>query len=146
MAMGPDFLQALRRLDACTGATPMPSAFALVDHGGAAGLLGVLQSEASLPWRSLFEGSKEEGALEVAPLLIGLGPVGAQPSASSLRLARWLHAHCAGSHAVLGLRSALAFDALAASLQRRLDACWQAVCPPCCATSIPASSSRWWAR
>ncbi|QYF91596.1 DUF4123 domain-containing protein [Massilia sp. PAMC28688] len=43
--------------------------YALIDHGGHPGLTGHL-NKFKVAWSSLFQGSRDEGALEVAPILV----------------------------------------------------------------------------
>lgn len=91
----------------------------LIDHGGMPGLLRQLQST-SIQWLSLFAGSREEGALSVAPLLILLDT---DPTQSTRRgLLKWICTKGAYSSSILMLFSTLPLDELARRLALRLDA------------------------
>jgi hypothetical protein len=95
--------------------------YVLVDHAGAPGLIPEL-ARLGLPWRSLFEGSREEQALSVAPILIALGACAPAAPPRILLLMAWLAEQCAHTSAVLCLRSALAEPVLRRHLVQRLDA------------------------
>ena len=96
--------------------------FALVNHAVATGLMEALQRWKPLRWRSLFEGTPESGAIDVAPILLELGPLDKAPSASSTALLSWLHRRISTSNGLILLQSAWAFNDLAAALHARLDA------------------------
>jgi hypothetical protein len=96
--------------------------YALVDHGGAPGLLAELARHAPLRWQSMFEGTREESALEVAPILIHLGPWTTTPWPTATALTSWLDRSCKTSNAVIWLRSTWSFDAMSRALRNRLDA------------------------
>jgi Domain of unknown function (DUF4123) len=102
--------------------TAAPGLFVLVDHAGAPSLMSRLRRAPSLRWHSLFAGSKEDGALEVAPILVALGELEAPPSHAVRELLDWLCSTCTFNHSTLWLRSNWSFDALAKALTARLDA------------------------
>ena len=93
--------------------------YALVDHGGMPGLVKQLD-RASVTWISLFSGSRDEGALKVAPLLILMDFNHGQ--AQLEKLSRWICEHGAFSSSVLFLASPLRMEDLSRRLATRLDA------------------------
>lgn len=93
--------------------------FALVDHAGIPGLAKQL-SKMRVQWLSLFEGSRDEGALEVAPLLF---PIDAdQNSFQRKALLRWIGERGTFTSSMLFLVSPLSMPELARRLALRLDA------------------------
>jgi len=102
---------ALREYPHCT-------VYGLADHGGMPGLHAQL-SRSSIAWRSLFEGSREENALAVAPLLFSLTDAW---HGRHRQLLDWIAAHGTYTSSLLMLASPLAIDDVAARLARRLDA------------------------
>lgn len=96
--------------------------FALVNHAVATGLMDALQRWKPLRWRSLLEGTPESGAIDVAPILMELGPLDQMPSASSIALLSWLHRRIPTSNGLILLQSTWQFDELATALHARLDA------------------------
>ena len=115
-----DFIQAVRGEQDADQATNNARLYALVDHAGAPGLLAELGRRTGIPWCSLFEDSKEQGALEVAPVLIQFADGGS--SQTELKLLAWLHRACKFSTSLTVLQSSLAQPALASALKRRLNA------------------------
>jgi hypothetical protein len=115
-----DFIQAVRgdRTDA------LPSSgqrlYLLIDHAGAPGLVTELRRRAAIPWSSLFDDSKEQGALTVAPILVHFPDACA--SQSELNLLTWLRRACEFSTSLTVLHSTLAHDNLARALKHRLNA------------------------
>lgn len=66
------------------GNAPPHHLYALIDHGAHPGLTGRL-NKFQVAWWSLFEGSRDEGALEVAPILLSLKTAqGVVPSRSCM--------------------------------------------------------------
>lgn len=96
--------------------------YALVNHAVATGLIDALQRWKPVRWRSLFEGSPESGAIDVAPILIELGALDMAPSIGASTLLSWLHRRIPESNGLILLQSARRFDELAAALHARLDA------------------------
>jgi Domain of unknown function (DUF4123) len=96
-----------------------PMRYLLVDHAGAPGLMQALQRRPSLTWTSLFEDSKEVGALEVAPILIRLPD--ARANFVEREFLEWLYRACQYSTSVTALHSAWERDRLASALRTRLD-------------------------
>lgn len=86
--------------------------YCLADHAGMPGLLGELDS-AKLSWVSLFEGSSERNALQVAPLLFALNE---EANKQHSHFLRWLSEHGTYTSSMLLLSSPLN----TADLQRRL--------------------------
>lgn len=93
--------------------------YALVDHGAIPGLTRQLD-RFGVKWASLFAGSTEEGALQVAPILVELSRNGAltipQPSAV------WLCAEAKYTSSMLLIESSLPISVLSQKLAFRLDA------------------------
>lgn len=94
--------------------------YLLVDHAGAPGLVRELQSRPEIPWTSLFEGSTEQGAIDVAPILLHLPAAGSR--ASERVLLSWLQRACQFSTSFTALWSTFQRDTLSLALKRRLDA------------------------
>ncbi|MDZ5456594.1 DUF4123 domain-containing protein [Azohydromonas lata] len=89
--------------------------YALVDHAGAPGLLKRLHDYPTTPWVNLFTGSREELAIEAAPLLLTL-----QPPLKSWWLP-WLHTACLESTSLTLLYSSINPQILVNGLKKRLD-------------------------
>lgn len=92
--------------------------YCLADHAGLPGLHRELR-RANVQWRSLFHGTKEEGALSVAPLLISITPAA---SAEHRRFIRWLTVRGAYTSTLLLVVSSLPIDAMGERLALRLNA------------------------
>lgn len=96
---------------------PQENIFLLLDHGGLPGLSQQLKCS-STEWMSLFERTKEEGALEVAPILV------LAASGGKIRLSRlvfdWLRQRGTYSSSVMMLVSSLDLTCLARELGKRL--------------------------
>jgi hypothetical protein len=96
---------------------PQENIFLLLDHGGLPGLSQQLP-HSSKDWVSLFERTKEEGALAVAPILV------LAASDGKIRLSRfvfdWLGQHGTYSSSVMMLVSSLDLKRLARELGTRL--------------------------
>lgn len=99
-------------------AYPESRVYCLADHGGMPGLLRELE-RAHLAWHSLFDGSREEGALRVAPLLFSLDDA---VGAGRIDLLRWVAEHGTYTSSLLLLATPLDMRELGARLARRLDA------------------------
>ncbi len=97
---------------------PGRTIFCLADHGGMPGLHREL-IRARIGWRSLFAGSSEEKAVDVAPLLFSL-----DEAVESRRheLLHWVAEHGTYTSSMLMLASPLDLDELARRLGSRLDA------------------------
>lgn len=93
--------------------------FALVDHAAIPGLANKL-TRVKVPWISLFEGSRDEGALSVAPLLFPIGVN--QKSPQQTELFNWIGQRGTYSSSLLFLMSPLSMVELSCGLARRLDA------------------------
>ena len=91
--------------------------YCLVDHAGMPGLHRKLV-RAQSEWRSLFGGTREEGALSVAPILFRIDPA----TAAQRGILTWLSEHGTFSSALLFVASRLGIDQLAGCLTQRLDA------------------------
>lgn len=93
--------------------------YALIDHSGMPGLLKALVS-AGQAWASLFQGSNEENALSVAPILVALNI----ESVKTIRnpLLDWICEQSTYSSSLLLLASPLTLDELARRLTTRLEA------------------------
>ena len=93
--------------------------YALVDHGAIADLTNRL-TRFGVSWTSLFEGSRDQGALQVAPILVPLHQRGqALASRSALK---WLCEQGRFTSSLLFLLSPLDTPTLARRLALRLDA------------------------
>lgn len=93
--------------------------YALIDHSGMPGLVKKL-AEAKHPWVSLFHGSTEEHAIEVAPILL---PLHVNPATQGgRRIARWICERGTYTSSLLLMASPLDMDELARRLAIRLDA------------------------
>jgi hypothetical protein len=103
-----------KKLSSTPGALPV---YCLADHAGVPGLHKKLV-RAQSEWRSLFGGTREEGALSVAPILFRIDP----GVASQRGVLTWLEEHGTFSSALLFVTSLLEIDALASCLSKRLDA------------------------
>jgi hypothetical protein len=99
------------RLTAESNALPL---YCLVVHAGMPGLHRELVRTGS-EWRSLFGGTREEGALSVAPLLFCIDPL-------KRSILTWVAEHGTFASALLFVTSPLAIDPLASRLAQRLDA------------------------
>lgn len=97
---------------------PSNRIYCLADHAGLPGLHRELV-RADVQWKSLFEGSKEEAALQVAPLLFPLTDSGSQPGS---KLLRWLSEHGTFTSSFLLFSSSLTVDELGAALLLRTQA------------------------
>lgn len=115
-----DFIQAVRADRSGALSSSGQRLYLLVDHAGAPGLVAELRRSAAIPWSSLFDDSKEQGALAVAPILIHFPDACA--SQSELDLLAWLRRACEFSTSLTVLNSTLAHDNLAHALKRRLNA------------------------
>jgi hypothetical protein len=116
--MADDILNRLWREDGAT----TERRYALLNHAACPWLLRQLKRFPGVRWNSLFASSREERALEVAPILIDLGPAGALHSAAAMRLAAWLVETCRISNALLFLRSDRDASQMTVALAARLDA------------------------
>lgn len=96
---------------------PEENIFLLLDHGGLPGLSKQLQY-GSIEWMSLFDRTKEEGALAVAPILV------LTASGGKIKLSRlvfeWLKQHGTYSSSVMMLVSSLDLTCLARELSTRM--------------------------
>src|SRR5690606_9230866 len=96
---------------------PEQKVFFLLDHGGLPGLSQQLQHCAT-EWASLFDRTKEESALAVAPIVV------LAASGGKIRLSRlvfdWLKQHGTYSSSVMILVSSLDLTCLANQLGTRL--------------------------
>ena len=115
-----DFVQAVRGDRSGALSSSERRLYLLVDHAGAPGLVAELRHRVAVPWSSLFDDSKEQGALAVAPILIHFPDACA--SQSELNLLAWLRRACEFSTSLTVLHSTLAHDNLANALKRRLNA------------------------
>jgi len=97
---------------------PDMTLYCLADHGGMPGLHRELE-RAGIDWRSLFAGSSEENALEVAPLLFSVDEA---LQAGRRSLLGWVAEHGTYTSSMLVLASPLGIDQLTAALAQRLDA------------------------
>lgn len=93
--------------------------YLLVDHSGAPGLVTALRRRPPLRWSSLFADSKEEAALDVAPILISVVHKFADPM--EREFLRWMLRACELSTSLTILHSTLDHDVLAKALKKRLD-------------------------
>lgn len=93
--------------------------YALVDHGGMPGLVKQLD-RTNAQWISLFAGSRDEGALEVAPLLILIDAN--QAPFQRQAMLNWLCEHGTFASSLLFMVSPLPMAELARRLALRLDA------------------------
>ena len=93
--------------------------YALVDHGGMPGLVKQLD-RTNAQWISLFAGSRDEGALEVAPLLIAIDAN--QDAYQRQAMLNWLCEHGTFLSSLLFMVSPLPMVELARRLALRLDA------------------------
>jgi hypothetical protein len=93
--------------------------YGLVDHAGMSGLVKKLNQEKT-EWISLFDGSKEEGALTVAPILFQIEAD--QSGMRHYRLLNWVCERGAYTSSILLLASPLAMPELARRLALRLEA------------------------
>lgn len=89
--------------------------YALVDHAGAPGLLRRLHDYPTTPWVNLFSGSREELAIDAAPLLLTL-----QPPLDTCWLP-WLHTSCLESTSLTLLYSNADSHNLVHGLKKRLN-------------------------
>ena len=96
-----------------------PNCYVLIDHAGAPGLLVELRRSPAIHWWSLFDESKEQSALDVAPILAKLPH--ARPRSSADEFLRWVHRTCEFSTSVIVLHSNWTPGVLAAALKRRFD-------------------------
>ena len=93
--------------------------YALINHGGMPGLVQQL-TQTKHDWRNLFQGSTEENAMSVAPIVL---PLERNPtSGTGQRMLKWIAEHGTYSSSVLLLASPLGMEALARRLASRLDA------------------------
>jgi hypothetical protein len=92
--------------------------YGLADHGGMPGLDKQL-ARAGIARRNLFEGSREEGAAAVAPLLFSLSEAWANGHRGLLE---WVAEHGTYTSSLLLLATPLPIDEVAARLACRLDA------------------------
>lgn len=97
---------------------PGVTLYGLADHGGMPGLYREL-TRAPVAWRNLFEGSREENATAVAPLLFSLSDAHER---RQRMLLDWVARHGTFTSSLLLLVSSLPIDELAARLAVRLDA------------------------
>ena len=97
---------------------PDHTLYALADHAGMPGLHGQIV-RADIPWRSLFEGSQEENALAVAPLLF---PLSGTPNPFPPHLMRWIEEHGSYTSSIVLMASPLSLDKLLPRLAARLQA------------------------
>lgn len=93
--------------------------YALVDHGAIADLTKRL-NRFGVSWTSLFEGSRDQGALEVAPILVPLHQHG--QALASRSAVNWLCEQGRFTSSLLFLLSPLDTPTLARRLALRLDA------------------------
>lgn len=100
------------------GGCPDARLYCLADHGGMPGLRRELD-RARVGWYSLFEGSTEENALEVAPLLFSLDEA---VDARRFELLRWVAEQGTYASSLLLLATPLDLHELGARLTHRLDA------------------------
>lgn len=104
--------------EALLAAHPMSSVYFLLDHAGTPGLHRRLRGS-TVPWSSLFEGSQEANAVQVAPFLVLAGSKG------RLRmfrhLFRWIGENGTYSSSVVMLTSPLDMATLRHRLAARLD-------------------------
>jgi hypothetical protein len=99
-------------------AQPATQLFFLLDHGGLPGLQRRLAHDQA-QWASLFDGSRQESALSVAPLLVHAGSAGAVRLSRSLLA--WLAEHGTYSSSIILLTSPHDLATLRARLAARLD-------------------------
>lgn len=97
---------------------PENQLYCLADHAGMPGLLDELKRY-DVPHASLFEGSREARALEVAPLLIGLDVEAHKQYSHCLQ---WLAEHGTYTSSMLLLSSPLPLAELSRRLAQRLNA------------------------
>lgn len=97
---------------------PSNRLYCLADHAGMPGLHRELVRR-RIPWISLFEGSKEDAALAVAPLLFALHAGGVQAESGLLR---WVSEHGTFTSSILLLSSPLAMEELTRPLTLRMRA------------------------
>ena len=109
-------LQGFRQ--AARAGAPDARLYCLADHSGMPGLRRELD-QAHVSWTSLFEGSGEAGAIEVAPFLFSLDEAFESGRAN---LIRWVAEHATYTSSLLMLATPLDLRELAARLARRLDA------------------------
>ena len=93
--------------------------YALVDHGGMPGLVKQLD-RTNAQWISLFAGSRDEGALEVAPILILIDAN--QAPFQRQAMLNWLCEHGTFASSLLFMVSPLPMAELVRRLALRLDA------------------------
>ena len=93
--------------------------YGLVDHGGMPGLVKQLD-RTNAQWISLFAGSRDEGALQVAPLLILIDAN--QVPFQRQAMLNWLCEHGTFASSMLFIVSPLPMAELARRLALRLDA------------------------
>ena len=92
--------------------------YALVDHAAIPKLI-VQLNKFKVNWTSLFEGSRDEGALEVAPILVQIRS--GEEMLTSKTVLKWLLEQGRYSSSLLFLYSPLDFADLARRLALRLD-------------------------
>jgi hypothetical protein len=102
-----------------SGASAGLHLYALIDHGGMPGLVKQLTSTGQA-WVSLFQRSREEGAITVAPILLTLE---SNPeNKTKNKTLNWISERSAFSSSLLLLVSPLSLEDLARRLAKRLDA------------------------
>lgn len=92
--------------------------YCLADHAGMPGLLRELDAS-GIAWTSLFDGSRERNALEVAPLLF---PLDEESNKEYSHLLRWVEEHGTYTSSMLLISSSLNKAELSRRLAQRLDA------------------------
>lgn len=93
--------------------------YGLADHAGLPGLCSQLE-KTQTRWSSLFQGSKDEGALEVAPILFAIEV--RRSSFARDALLKWICQRGANSSSLIFMASPLAMEDLSRRLALRLDA------------------------
>lgn len=96
-----------------------PMLYFLIDHSAIPGLTKNLD-RLRVEWKSLFEGSRDAGALEAAPILVPAARAG-RPVASRTAM-QWIFDQARFSSSLLMIRTSLDTEALCRRLSLRLDA------------------------
>jgi len=101
---------------------PAGHLFALIDHSAMPGLVSKL-NKVSTEWLSLFAGSRDEGALEVAPVLFSIE--GRDNLFQRKELLKWICSQGTYSSSIIFIESPLPLSELGRRLALRLDATLQ---------------------
>lgn len=111
-----DFVDLKRLHDSVAIEFPNSILYCIIDHAGMPGLHSILV-QAGVPWTSLFQGSKEEGAHSVAPTLISVSDLVIRDVTLRNRIAE----QGTFSSTIIFLASPLPLPNLARRLAARMD-------------------------